>query len=65
MAKVGEAKWQWLAKTTDWSDATALNDATESTFNVEHPVPANREVRYDPDRNALPDNLIKDVGTRR
>lgn len=62
MAKVGEAKWQWLAKTTEWSDATALNDATESTFNVEHPVPANREVRYFPIAgNALPDNLIKDV----
>ena len=62
MAKVGTAKWQWQAKTAQWSDATALTDATESSFNVEHPVPANREVRYFPlAGNALPDNLIKDI----
>lgn len=42
--QVGGTTWRWTAKTSD--AAAALNDATESTFQVEHPVPELREVRY-------------------
>jgi len=43
-SQVGSTTWQWVAKTLD--AGTSLNDATESTFQVEHPVPELREVRY-------------------
>lgn len=60
--KVGALKWTWQAKTLTWSDATPQADKVESTFEVEHPVPENREVRYFRlAGNALPDNLIKDL----
>lgn len=61
-AKMGEAKWNWQVKTTQWSDATALNDRMESTFHVEHPVAEQREVRYvNVNGSSLPENLLKDV----
>jgi uncharacterized protein YfaS (alpha-2-macroglobulin family) len=61
-AKMGEAKWNWQVKTTQWSDATALSDRMESTFQVEHSVAAQREVRYvNVSGSSLPDNLLKDV----
>jgi len=61
-AKVGEAKWNWQVKTTQWSDATALHDRMESKFNVEHPVAELRDVRYvSIDGKAPPENLIKDL----
>lgn len=45
--KLGTAKWRWIARTTEWTEgAPALNDATESTFEVTHPVPELREVHY-------------------
>jgi uncharacterized protein YfaS (alpha-2-macroglobulin family) len=45
--KLGAAKWRWVARTTRWPDgAPALNDAAESTFEVNHPLPELREVRY-------------------
>lgn len=44
--KNGTTTWKWQAKTTEWNDAKALGDAVESTFEVHHPVPALREVRY-------------------
>lgn len=60
--KTGEAKWNWLAKTLQWSDATALGDRTESTFKVEHPVPELREVHYfNLAGKTAPENLLKDV----
>lgn len=62
MSKVGALKWTWQANTLTWSDATAQADKVESTFNVEYPVPENREVRYFRIAGkALPDNLIKDL----
>lgn len=61
-SKTGEAKWNWQAKTLQWSDATALSDRTESTFNVEHPVPEQREVHYyNLAGKTAPENLLKDV----
>lgn len=44
--KNGATTWKWQVKTTEWSDAKALGDAVESKFEVHHPVPALREVRY-------------------
>ncbi|HYF34432.1 MAG TPA: alpha-2-macroglobulin family protein, partial [Prosthecobacter sp.] len=45
--KLGTARWKWTARTTKWAKgAPALNDATESTFEVTHPLPELREVRY-------------------
>jgi uncharacterized protein YfaS (alpha-2-macroglobulin family) len=46
-AKLGTAHWKWSVQTVTWSDgAPALNDATLSTFEVTHPLPELREVRY-------------------
>lgn len=45
--KLGTAKWKWTARTVKWTaGAPAVDDATESTFEVTHPVPELREVRY-------------------
>ena len=44
--KPGASKWTWQGKTTEWSDAKPLGDAVESSFQVNHPVPALREVQY-------------------
>lgn len=61
-AKVGEAKWNWQVKTTQWSDGTALSDRMESKFNVEHPVTELRDVRYvNVSGGALPETLLKDL----
>ena len=59
---LGTARWAWQAKTTKWSDPTALADKTESTFNVEHPVQELREVRYFQltGKDQAP-NMLKDV----
>jgi alpha-2-macroglobulin len=43
-SEVGSTTWRWMAKTVD--AGVALSDATETTFQVEHPVPELREVRY-------------------
>ncbi len=40
----GETVWTWRARTADAGEALA--DATESRFQVEHPVPELREVHY-------------------
>ena len=41
---LGETVWTWRATTL--GDADKLSDATESRFQVEHPVPELREVHY-------------------
>lgn len=61
--KLGTAKWSWSARSTNWPDgAEAVSDGTESTFEVNHPMPELREVRYVRlDAKTPIDNLIKDV----
>lgn len=62
--KPGTAKWEWTAKTTKWPGA-ALNDGTESVFDVTHPVPEFREVRYVRlDSKQPDDNLLRQVNPR-
>ncbi|MDH4475894.1 MAG: alpha-2-macroglobulin family protein [Verrucomicrobiaceae bacterium] len=41
---LGETVWQWTAKSV--GAGSSLMDATESRFEVSHPVPELREVRY-------------------
>ena len=63
-AALGAGKWRWSVKTATWPDgAPAVSDGTESNFNVEHPLPELREVRYALASGATnpPDNLLKDV----
>jgi len=62
-AKLGTADWKWSAKTVKWTEgAPALNDATVSTFEVTHPVPELKEVRYARISAATPvENLIQQV----
>lgn len=61
--KLGTAKWRWTARTTKWTaGAPALEDATESSFEVTHPVPELREVRYARLSGAEPaDNLVSQM----
>ncbi|MBL9115141.1 MAG: hypothetical protein JNJ83_09035 [Verrucomicrobiaceae bacterium] len=62
MSKLGALKWTWTAATSQWSDAKALADKVESTMQIEHPAPENREIVYlRLDGKALPENLIKSV----
>ncbi len=60
---IGTAKWNWTVRTTQWPDgAPALNDGTTSTFEVAHPVPELRAVRYARlDSKAPVDNLISSM----
>lgn len=62
-SKLGSAKWKWTARTTKWTEgAPALTDGTESNFDVNHPMPELREVRYVRlDAKTPIDNLLKDV----
>lgn len=61
--KLGTTKWTWTARTVKWPDgAPALSDGTESVFEVNHPMPEFREVRYVRlDAKTPIDNLLKDV----
>jgi uncharacterized protein YfaS (alpha-2-macroglobulin family) len=62
LTKLGELTWTWGATTAKWSDATALNDKVETKFNVEHPVPENREIRYYRITGGKPsEDLVKDL----
>jgi len=59
--KSGTADWQWRVKTTTWPDK-ALADAMESKFEVTHPAPSLREVRYfSLTRATANDNLLQKV----
>ena len=62
LVKLGTAKWKWTARTVKWSPgAPVLNDGTESVFEVTHPVPELREVRYARLSAEPVDNLIAGV----
>lgn len=57
---LGTAKWQWTARSVGW--ASEVNDGTESTFDVNHPVPELKYVNYTRLTAEAPvDNLVKDV----
>ncbi|MCB1211658.1 MAG: hypothetical protein KDK97_20205, partial [Verrucomicrobiales bacterium] len=61
---LGAGTWRWSVKSAAWAEgAPAVSDGTESNFNVEHPLPELREVRYALASGATnpPDNLLKDV----
>ncbi len=58
--QLGTAKWKWAARGVDWP--VAASDGTESTFEVNHPVPELRYVSYTKLKADEPnENLIKDV----
>ncbi len=58
--QLGTAKWKWIARGVNW--ATEASDGTESTFEVNHPVPELRYVSYTRLKVEEPvENLIKDV----
>ena len=58
--QLGSAKWKWAARGVDWP--VAASDGTESTFEVNHPVPELRYVSYTKLKADEPnENLIKDV----
>ena len=58
--QLGTAKWKWTARGVDWP--VAASDGTESTFEVNHPVPELRYVSYTKLKADEPnENLIKDV----
>jgi uncharacterized protein YfaS (alpha-2-macroglobulin family) len=61
--KLGTARWKWTARTVKWpAGAPALDDGTESVFEVNHPMPELREVKYVRLDAAAPiDNVLKDV----
>ncbi len=61
--KLGTTKWTWTVRTVKWPDgAPVLSDGTESVFDVNHPMPEFREVRYVRLDAKVPiDNLLKDV----
>lgn len=61
--KLGTTKWTWTVRTVKWPDgAPALTDGTESVFEVNHPMPEFREVRYVRlDAKTPIDNLLKNV----
>ena len=57
---LGTSKWKWVTKSLDFPEA--VNDATESTFDVKHPLPELRDVRYVRiDGKEPPANLIEKV----
>lgn len=57
---LGNSKWKWITKSLDFPEA--VNDATESTFDVKHPLPELREVRYVRiDGREPPTNLIEKI----
>ncbi|MBX7207137.1 MAG: hypothetical protein K1X78_02390 [Verrucomicrobiaceae bacterium] len=62
-SKLGTTKWTWTARTTKWTEgAPALTDGTESVFEVNHPMPELREVRYARlDAKTPVENLLKEV----
>jgi len=58
--QLGTAKWKWTARGVDWP--VAASDGTESSFEVNHPVPELRYVSYTRLKADEPnENLIKDV----
>ncbi len=58
--QLGTAKWKWIARGVDWP--VAASDGTESSFEVNHPVPELRYVSYTRLKADEPnENLIKDV----
>ncbi len=58
--QLGSAKWTWKAQAVNWPEQAS--DGTESTFEVNHPVPELRYVSYTRLKAAEPvENLIKDV----
>jgi uncharacterized protein YfaS (alpha-2-macroglobulin family) len=58
--QLGSAKWTWKAQAVNWPEPAS--DGTESTFEVNHPVPELRYVSYTRLKAAEPvENLIKDV----
>ncbi len=58
--QLGTAKWKWTARGVNWP--AAASDGTESTFEVNHPVPELRYVSYTRLKADAPnENLIKDV----
>ncbi|WP_395744901.1 alpha-2-macroglobulin family protein [Prosthecobacter sp.] len=58
--QLGTAKWKWTARGVNWPEA--VSDGTESSFDVNHPVPELRHVSYPLLKADQPDeNLIKDV----
>lgn len=63
MEKLGTANWSWTARSTSWpAAAEAVSDGTESSFDVSHPMPELREVRYVRlDARSPVDNLLKDI----
>ncbi len=58
--QLGTAKWKWTAQAVNWP--SAASDGTESTFDVNHPVPELRYVSYTRLKAEEPiENLIKEV----
>ncbi|WP_395735401.1 alpha-2-macroglobulin family protein [Prosthecobacter sp.] len=58
--QLGTAKWKWTARGVDWP--SAASDGTESVFEVNHPVPELKYVKYTRLKADEPqENLIKDV----
>jgi uncharacterized protein YfaS (alpha-2-macroglobulin family) len=58
--QLGTAKWKWTARGVNWP--AEASDGTESTFDVNHPVPELRYVSYTRLKAEEPvENLIKDV----
>jgi len=58
--KLGTSKWKWTTKSLDFPQA--VNDGTESTFDVKHPLPELRDVKYVRlDAKDAPANLIEKV----
>lgn len=58
--QLGSAKWTWTARSVGW--AAEVSDGTESSFEVNHPVPELRHVNYARLKAEEPvDNLIKNV----
>lgn len=44
---VGAAEWLWMVRTKEWPEhAPGVSDAVETKFEIHHPVPELRDVRY-------------------
>lgn len=61
--EIGTTTWRWSVATKDWPEhAPAVSDATESRFEIRHPVPELREVRYSRlTKDASVENLLAEV----
>ena len=62
--QIGTTEWLWTVRTKEWPEhAPAVSDAVQTQFEINHPVPELREVRYARLSQGVeaPENLLSEV----